>query len=249
VAGTVNLALNEKWKAEVWQTYSEKIAPRYPFNKGSQNDVTIAEFAEFFRPGTGTLWAFFNANLTDRLVRAGTSFTPKSSADQVPFTGSFLQCLQVSQIISDAVFGAGAEPLVPFQVRLEPAGSEVSEVNLSIDGQAIVYRNEPERPFAMQWPGKGANRGGILKVVGAGFTDTTQRGGDFGWFRLLWFGNPKPVAGGLVANYPLSRTGQPPVTITIRPDKTTHPFTEEFFARLNCPPAIMSGGSPVVAPR
>lgn len=250
VAGTVNLALNEKWKAEVWQTYSEKIAPRYPFNEGSQSDVTIAEFTEFFRPNNGTLWTFFNTSLADRLVRAGTTFTPKSSADQVPFTGAFLQCLQTAQVISDAVFGAGAEPIVPFQVRLEPAGSEVSEVNLSIDGQAIVYRNEPERPFAMQWPGKGPNRGGILKVVGAGFTDTTQRGGDFGWFRLLTFGGLRPVSGGgLVASYPLSRSGQPPVTITIRPDKSAHPFGEHFFARLNCPPAIMGGGAPTVAPR
>jgi type VI secretion system protein ImpL len=249
VAGTAYTALGDKWKAEVWDYYNTKIAPRYPFTRTAPDDVAIAEFGEFFKPTAGVLWQFFDKNLTDRIVRAGSAFMTKPSADPIPLTGGFLDCLSKAQDITDAVFGAGAEPSVPFSIKLEPAGAEVSEVTFTVDGQQIVYRNEPERWFPMQWPGKGATRGATLQVKGAGFTDQIPRNGDFGFFRLLEVGNVKAVAATrdaaitLVASYAPTRANQPPTTLSFRPSKSMHPLGQGFFARLKCPSVILGGGT------
>jgi type VI secretion system protein ImpL len=239
-------ALSERWKAEVWEVYSSKLAPRYPFAEVAA-EVTIPEFTEFFRPQTGTLWKFFTANLEDRLDRNGNRFQPKPSADPLPLRPDFLQCLNVAQEITDAIFGTGTDPLVPFSIKIHPVGSAISEIAFIVDGKPTTYRNEPERWLPVQWPGKGQPAGGVLRVRGAGFTDEIPRLGDFGLFRLLAAGALKPsgaISEGMAVlsgTWALTRPGQPPVSIDFKPAKTVHPFGASFFRRLRCPAAVSHG--------
>jgi type VI secretion system protein ImpL len=238
VASSGNAFLGEKWKAEVWETWNSKLANRYPFAE-SPDEVTLPEFVEFFRPQAGLLWKFYDKNLANSLERSGNTFTPKGAVDPIPFRPDFLQCLGHAQEITDAVFGAGGDPLVPFSLKMQSVGPNVSEVTFSVDGQANVYRNEPERWLATQWPGKGTTHGAALKVKGAGFADEIPRNGDFGLFRLLAAGGIKPAGAGtdglLVGNWNLTRSGEPPVTIQFRPSKGNHPFGRDFFRRMKCP--------------
>jgi type VI secretion system protein ImpL len=238
-------ALGEHWKAEVWDIYAQKIAPRYPF-ADVPSDVTIPEFAEFFRPQTGTLWKFYLTNLDSRLERSGNRFVPRASTD-MPLRPDFLQCLNVAQEITDAVFGNGTEPLVPFSIKIHPVGVAISEISFIVDGKPTIYRNEPERWLPVQWPGKAQPIGGILRVRGAGFTDEIPRLGDFGLFRLLAAGNLKAsgqIAEGmtvLAGSWTLTRPGQPPVTLDVKPSKSVHPFSPGFFKRLRCPAQVSAG--------
>ena len=141
---------------------------------------------------------------------------------------------------------------VPFSIKIHPAGSTVSEVSLTIDGNATVYRNEPERWVPVTWPGTGTPRGAVLQARGAGFNDEIPRLGDFGLFRLLEAGQLKPASslseGGqvLTGSWPLSRAGETPVTLDVRPAKTVHPFTRTLFRRLRCPASVTtaSAGAP-----
>lgn len=114
-----------------------------------------------------------------------------------------------------------------------------------IDGKKTVYRNEPERWQPAVWPGGGDKKGAVLKVKGAGFTEEIPRDGDFGFFRLLAVGGLKPSdpkkPGVFKATWELSRAGEPPVTIEIKPTKSAHPFTAGFFSAMKCPAVIMSG--------
>jgi type VI secretion system protein ImpL len=237
--------LSDGWKAEVWEIYSAKLAPRFPF-ADVPAEVSLAEFADFFRPDSGLLWKFFGANLATRLERSGTSFVPKAAADALPFRADFLQCLNVAWEITDAVFGGAPTPAVPFGVKIQPAGSGVAEISLAVDGKTVVYRNEPERWVPLQWPGPNMPRGAILQVRGAGFTDEIPRLGDFGLFRLFEAGGLKPsgaLAEGapvLVGSWLLTRAGEAPVVIEVRPAKTGHPFARTFFRRLKCPPMVTS---------
>ena len=186
-------SLSDSWKKEVWEIYNTKIAPRYPFADAAA-EVSLAEFSEFFRPETGQIWKFFGLNLATRLERAGNSYAPKAAADAMPFRPDFLQCLSVAAEITDATFGGGAAVNVPFSIKIHPAGSTVSEVSLTIDGAATVYRNEPERWVPVTWPGSGTPRGAVLQARGAGFNDEIPRLGDFGLFRLLEAGQLKPAS-------------------------------------------------------
>lgn len=241
-------SLSESWQKEVWEIYSTKLAPRYPF-ADAPAEVSLAEFTDFFRPETGLIWKFFAGNLAARLERAGNTYVPKAAADTLPFRPDFLQCLNVAAEITDATFGGAQAAAVPFGVKIHPAGSTVSEITLTVDGTPTVYRNEPERWVPMTWPGTGSPHGGTLQVRGAGFTDEIPRLGDFGLFRLLEAGglkpSPTPVEGAIVLSgaWTLSRAGEAPVTIDLRPAKSVHPFTRGMFRRLRCPQSVTTVGA------
>jgi type VI secretion system protein ImpL len=240
-------SLSGSWQKEVWETFNTKLAPRYPF-ADAPAEVSLAEFTDFFRPDSGLLWKFFAANLATRLERSGNTYVPKAAADALPFRQDFLQCLNVAIEITDATFGGAQAPSVPFGVKIHPAGRNIAEISLVIDGAATLYRNEPERWVPMTWPGTGSPRGAVLQVRGAGFTDEIPRLGDFGLFRLLEAGGLKPGAalaegaGVLSGSWALSRAGEAPVSIDVRPAKSVHPFNKGMFRRLRCPQAITTAG-------
>lgn len=240
--------LSGDWKSAVWEIFRTKIKPRYPFS-ASQSEVSLPEFAEFFRPQTGILWAFVDKNFATRLERSGKDYVPKPSSEALPYRSDFLNCLNVSQQITEAVFGTGQEPSVAFTVKIESVSPNVSEVSLVVDGKAATYRNEPERWLPVVWPGTETPRGGTLRVKGSGFTDEIPRIGDFGLFRLFSAGgldSTGKLSGGvqeLAATWSLSRSNEPPVKITVKPSKSVHPFAPNFFARLNCPPEVTVGAT------
>jgi type VI secretion system protein ImpL len=242
-------SLSESWQKEVWEIYSTKLAPRYPF-ADAPAEVSLPEFTDFFRPDSGLLWKFFATNLATRLERAGNTYVPKAAADALPFRPDFLQCLNVAAEITDATFGGAQAPSVPFSVKIHPAGSNVAEISLTVDGASTVYRNEPERWMPVTWPGTGSPRGAVLQVRGAGFTDEIPRAGDFGVFRLLEAGSLKPAAsladgaGVYSGAWTLSRAGEAPVTLDLRPAKSVHPFAKGFFRRLRCPQAVTTVSAP-----
>lgn len=236
------VSLSESWQKEVWEIYNTKLAPRYPF-ADAPAEVSLAEFTDFFRPDTGLLWKFFANNLAGRLERSGNTFAPRQAADTMPFRPDFLQCLNVAADITDAAFGGAQAPSAPFSVKIHPASANIAEISLTVDGAATVYRNEPERWIPVTWPGAGSPRGAVLQVRGAGFTDEIPRLGDFGLFRLFEAGGLKPgtlTEGTVVLNasWTLSRSGESPVTIDVRPAKSVHPFGRGFFRRLRCPAGV-----------
>lgn len=242
VSAASQAALGERWKTEVWDIWNTTLVLRFPFAKVS-SDASVLEFAEFFRPQSGVLWSFFDRELKDRLVPSGNGFVPKDSADPVPFRPDFLQCLAIAQEITKAVFGNSSEPNVPFGVNVLPAGSSDSEIRLEIDGQSIVYRNEPQRWQPARWPGRGGASGASLKVKGAGFTEQVPYDGEFGFFRFLAAGGLKPAGpdkpGIVVGTWTLKRPGEQPILIEFKPSKSIHPFTPNFFQRMKCPAAML----------
>jgi type VI secretion system protein ImpL len=239
-----NSVLQEKWKSEVYDIYSEKIAPRYPFADAPE-EVPLPEFSDFFRPTTGVMWKFYDKNLTAFLDRNGNNFVPKPTVE-AGFRADFMRCLTHAAEITDALYGTAPEPVVPFGLRMHAVGSAVSEIVFRVDGQVTTYRNEPEQWVGAQWPGKATPRMASIQVKGAGFTDEIKRNGDFGFYRLLAAGNIK--AGGPEGSYGLSFTWSRPgislVPVDIRPSKGVNPFGADFFKRLKCPLEVLAAIAP-----
>jgi type VI secretion system protein ImpL len=243
------VSLSASWQKEVWEVYSTKLQPRYPFSDAAA-EVSLAEFGDFFRPDSGLIWKFFATNLANRLERSGNTYGARAAANAMPFRPDFLQCLNVAAEITDATFGGAQAPSVPFGIKIHPASANISEISLTVDGLSTVYRNEPERWIPVVWPGTGSPHGAVLQVRGAGFTDEIPRLGDFGLFRLFEAGGLKPGAalaegaGVLSATWTLSRSGESPVNIDVRPAKSVHPFVKGLFRRLRCPASVTtaSGG-------
>ncbi len=195
-------ALSDRWKAEVWETWNTTLAPRFPFSEAGA-DASLAEFSDFFRPQLGLIWKFYDSDLKERLEKSGDKFVPKASVEPVPYLPDFLNCLNVAQEITDAVFGTLPEAKVPFAINIHGAGTDVTQIALRIDGTPTVYKNEAEHWQQTQWPGVGQTKGAGLEVQAAGFKDEIPRDGDFGLFRLLLVGGIKPEGTG---REPLSRS-------------------------------------------
>ena len=240
-------ALSDRWKAEVWEIWNSKLAPRFPFVE-SAGDASLAEFSDFFRPQSGLIWKFFDRDLSARLERSGDRFVPKAAAVPTAFLPAFLSCITVAQQITEAVFGTLPEAKVPFSINVHSPGSDISQVAFKIDGVATVYKNEPEHWQLTQWPGTGATKGAVLVVKASGFTDEIPRDGDFGLFRLLQAGGIKPSGTEstpiYVSTWTLNRPGSPPVTIELKPSKATQPFGRGFFSRMRCPMQITAAAPP-----
>jgi len=239
-------ALSDRWKAEVWETWNSKLAPRFPFVE-TGGDASLAEFSDFFRPQSGLIWKFFERDLSARLERSGDKFVPKAAAVPSAFLPAFLNCINVAQQITDAIFGTLPEAKVPFSVNVHSPGSDISQTTLRIDGVPTIQKNEAEHWQAAQWPGAGPSKGAALEVKASGFTDEIPRDGDFGLFRLLLAGGIKPAGTGqeatpiFVSTWSLNRPGSPPVTIELKPSKATQPFARGFFARMKCPMQVTAG--------
>jgi type VI secretion system protein ImpL len=239
-------ALINRWRVEVYEPF-KRLANRYPFVLSSGSDVPMPDFAEFFRPQSGTLWRYFEENLAARFIRAGNGYAVKPSEAKTNFRSDFLQCLATAQLISDAVFVDGAQqPAVPFKVKMQSTDPRISQTILKIDGETLTYGNEPEKWRAMTWPSKeGASPGASLQVKGADFEALVRReDGDFGFLRLLAAGDVKPVTPGsttLEASWRFSLQGKESrVNIQFQAPRSRHPFLPGFFSKLDCPPAIVS---------
>lgn len=242
------------WEMSAWKAWSSKLENQYPFNDAAQTDAKVEDFAEFFRPQTGQLWAFYDQTLKSSLERQGNDFIPtRRFKTQTAYREDFLTCLRRSAKITDASFG-GADPKLPavtFEVNLHSVSTDVSEVTIEVDGVSRTYTNTPEEWLAVQWPAKDAkSRGAKVKVRGfSGLNEEIVRLGDFGLFHLLEAADVRPgtaAAKGaevpvLVATWKLRSQSDAVVKIDVRPTRTDAPFARGFFAGLKCPRVITKG--------
>ena len=242
-------AVGADWESSVWTKWHDKLEGKYPF-ASSPSDATLDDFVNFFAPGDGTLWSFYDEALKPTLDRSGTTFSPsrrfRSSVDYAP---EFLDvCLKRGRQITDVLFAPKTDhAAVVFDLNLHGVSPTIGEVTFEVDGVSHVYRNEPEEWLTITWPGK-TPHGARLRVRGTGgMSEDIKRPGDFGLFRLLDAADLKPGrAGGrsdgtptLVATWNLrGSTDAAFVSIDLRPARNENPLTPGFFRDYQCPRAI-----------
>ena len=241
------------WEVTAYKAWSTKVGPLYPFDEAARDDVRLDDFASFFRPQAGQLWAFYDQTLKSSLELQGDVFVPaRRFQSAVAYSDPFLACLRDAKRVTDAFFDLGAkDPSLAFDLKLHSVSPDVSEVTLEIDGVARTYKNSPEEWTRLEWPAKDAKaRGGRVKVTGLGGLDEEiVRSGDFGFFRLLGAAEVKPgqAAGAapgdppvLVATWSLRTQKGAVVKMDLRPARASAPFQRGFFGALRCPRLITS---------
>ncbi|WP_394842738.1 type VI secretion system membrane subunit TssM [Pendulispora brunnea] len=238
-----------QWETEVWQAkWQPKLMGRYPFSS-SGPDAPLADFVEFFRPGDGALWGFYDATLKSMIDHSGNKFSAsRRLRSAVPFEGEFMNnCLSRGWDITETVFpkstDAKVEPGVVFDVNLHSVSEKVAEVYFEVEGVNRTYRNEPERWLTVTWPGKGAH-GAKLRVRGEGLNEEIGRQGDFGLFHLLDAAEiTRGTAGDkavLIATFDIRGTKPPAqVKLDIKPAREQNPLQGGFFRGYQCPRRIV----------
>ncbi|HEX8789700.1 MAG TPA: type VI secretion system membrane subunit TssM [Polyangiaceae bacterium] len=259
VLGDVAGAAGGQWELDVWQKWHDKLEGKYPFEDSAQ-EATLADYSEFFKPGKGLLWTFYDKRLSASLERSGDTFVPVTRFQHaIRFTPEFLQCYARGAVFTDQTFAPNAEqPSIAFDVDLHSVSENVSEVTLEIDGVSKTYRNTPEEWLHAEWPAKEPKaRGANIRVRGYDSLDEAiTRSGDFGIFRILDAASSIEAGteGGrpdgqptIVATWKL-RTENAWVRIDIRPQRADNAFSsylepkhERMFRNYKCPRVVSAG--------
>jgi type VI secretion system protein ImpL len=187
VAGKTMGVLDARWRAEVVPFCRRAIANRYPFSLGSDGEVSLQDFGQFFGPG-GKLDQFFNNNLAEYIDTNVSPWRVHSSvADIIHINAAALQQMQLARKIQRAFFSqGGAMPATSFD--LKPVGMDPNTTHfmLNIDGQRVNYSHGPLVSETLKWPGSSA-----FSQVQIQFSPATSIGGSrtehgaWAWFRML----------------------------------------------------------------
>ena len=237
------------WGTSVYGHCTAKLHDKYPFLARAPRDASLQDFTEFFRPETGTLWAFYGQNVKASIEKRGSEFLPSQRFDQkTPYSSEFLRFLKRADEITNVFFDEGSKtPLLEFKINLHSVSADVAEVTLEIDGKAYTYKNTPDDWMVVVWPAKeAAARRASVRVRGfSGLVEEILNEGDFALFRLLRQAKlDHGTAGGrpgdeatIVATWKVE-SQKAEVKMDLKPARSNHPFRQGFFDDFRCPRTI-----------
>ena len=184
VAGGARSHLNNLWTSEILPFCREAIQGRYPFDKGSARDTTLADFGQLFGPG-GLLETFFKTNLAPLVDTSRRQWRWVNADLGIP--ASVLTAFQRAATIRDAFFAAGAKvPGVEFALTPTSLDPRATQVTLDLGGQLLDYRHGPIKAQVLKWPPPDGF--GQVRLVFTGVDGKTPgqtEEGSWAWFRVL----------------------------------------------------------------
>ncbi|HKJ17021.1 MAG TPA: type VI secretion system membrane subunit TssM [Xanthomonadales bacterium] len=187
VAGRTMAALQARWQAEVVPFCSNALSNRYPFSPGSDSEVSLQDFGQFFGPG-GVLDRFFQNNLAEYVDTNSRPWRVRPGvADVIRISDAALRQLEIARRIQRAFFAHGGD-LPATQFDLQPVGMDPKSTHftLNLDGQTLNYSHGPLVSNSMRWPSEST-----FSQVQIQFSPDTSEGGSrtdngaWAWFRLL----------------------------------------------------------------
>ncbi len=213
-----------QWCTSVVLPFQRTLNQRYPFAKQGQ-DAALADLAEFYRPGSGIIWAFYESALKRDVPQVGGQFSLQQGASVgAMYKQELVRFLNRSLYLTSVLFPPRAEkPRVDFEVRVRPSPG-IAQVLFTIDGQVVDFHNGPEKWIRIAWPGEGGKPGASLRVKGASIDETLAQDGEWGLFRLLDKGTVSANPGERFFTVRFRLRTQNDVTIDVRPARSENPF-------------------------
>ena len=160
--------INKVWNAQVYQTFQQSLANKYPFQPDAKVEAGTAEIGQVFGPD-GAISKFVGTTLGPLAVRRGDVLSARTWGDMgltlMPeFTTGFSNW--VAPLAGGAASGStqAAEPQTVFEMLPQPA-SGVTEYTVEIDGQQMRYRNAQPQWTHFVWPNAQGTPGAKLTVT------------------------------------------------------------------------------------
>jgi type VI secretion system protein ImpL len=203
--------LNRVWTAQVYEPFQKTLANKYPFDARSRIEASPQDIAKIFGP-EGAISKFGVEAMGPMVIRRGDSVAPKTwgeiglrlRPEFIDRFGIWVAALEGAAAASGGGASPGASPAAApasdqamFQIL--PQGSPgISEYTLTIDGQALKYRNTAPDWITMVWP----NHSG---VAGVRLSAVTNEGksieflnepGAFGFSRMIELAARKRIGEG-----------------------------------------------------
>ena len=141
--------LGERWEKDVYGTYYEKLASRYPFNPDSKKDVSLEDFDAFFSP-TGIFTSFYEDNLKI-FIEEGGSLSNSEDGKSVIGEGVISQLKRVNEI-QTAFFNKKGSVDVQFSIEPVEMSPNKRRGLITVDGQIVPYNHGPRNRVGLIWP-------------------------------------------------------------------------------------------------
>ena len=165
---------------------ARSVPGKYPFAKGSAQDLGVQDFVNVFKSG-GELDSFFASNLAAFVDKSGAAWRLKSTGEgSPPVTASTLRQFQNAEAIRIAFLGGGSSPSVTVDLAVIAADGEVT---LDYDGASHKMRTGAAGP-RVSWPARPGAR------LALGGQQLAAAEGPWALFRLIDKGTPEPGSGG-----------------------------------------------------
>lgn len=235
VVGGAAAEVKDQLNTQVGQSCGQLVAGRYPFERASKDDVKLADFSRVFAQG-GLLDQFFTTNLAQMVDTSVKPWRWKSTGGAaLGLSNDSISQFERAAAIRDTFFGPGAQaPRIEFDIKVVELTPDLAQVQLVIDGQAIVYRHGPVIAQRMQWPGAGG-----VSEVRIVFTGLDQRmtsrsfEGPWAFYRFLdELGQPGASADRL--NIPVG-IGQSGALFELVAGSAINPLRTELLSGFHCP--------------
>jgi type VI secretion system protein ImpL len=177
--------LSRRYAQAVASECRELVEGRYPFARGSQNDVPLADFGRVFGYG-GVFDTFFKENLAALVDVSRNPWRWREGAAQIGGSEALLRQFQQAQRIRDVYFKPGSQlPEARFTLTPDSLDAGATRFTLELDGQTLDYRHGPQQSRQMTWPGTAAGQVAIAFEERGGGGPSVVKQGPWAWFRAL----------------------------------------------------------------
>jgi type VI secretion system protein ImpL len=216
------------------------VLSKFPFNPNAGAEATPQEIAGLLRPGTGSLWAFYNEVLQPLLQKQGTTYVGQGGGTRL--TPGFITFFNKLAMLSEAMFKDTPEPRLTFNVEPQLTAG-IQAVTMTVDGERVSSsRNRESRRFI--WPGSGRESKLTAQVGAAEVTVAGPHQGSWGFLRVFYEADPGQSIGGTAhrAEWTRARGGTLPPGSRIAVDISTptapgltQMFRRSYFMGTFCP--------------
>jgi type VI secretion system protein ImpL len=141
--------LEREWFREVYQPFAQNLAPFYPFRAGTDRDVGLQDFEQFFAPG-GTLQTFY-----DQKLKLFVEDHPQQSG-ALAHSGLLKRKVTVALASAEAIRRAyfTTSGSLDVEFALEPLNltSNKRRSVMNLDGQLVEFNHGPRQSIPLVWP-------------------------------------------------------------------------------------------------
>lgn len=223
--------VSREWHQQVYASYSDHLAARYPLHAGAESETSLANFTDFFGPD-GIESTFFNDFLKPfidtrkwQLRRVnGRSLTISSQA---------MAQLQRARQLRQAYYPNNRAQL-GFSLRLKPLKMDagIKRFSLELGRSRLSYTHGPQLNKEASWRGGEDDRVRVLFEDLNGDTHPAQYHGDWAWLHLLDAAELQTAGNAIDATFSIgSRKSQYRLTA----NTSANPLNTQLLHGYRCP--------------
>jgi type VI secretion system protein ImpL len=248
--GTTVSSVQQALGDQVTRVCQQIVTNRYPFERRSEREVPLADFARLFAPG-GILDRFFKDNLEQYVDRSKQPWAWRlDSRVARALSPGTLREFQRAAEIRDAFFPTGGNtPSFTMSVTPLTLSGDAATAKFEINGTPVSSQQGVNAPVNVQWPGGGIGRTAITLTLGGGgggggffgggfFSPQAimlERQGTWSFFRVLDAGSLLKQGDGVVATFVI---GGRELSYQFNVGSLANPLVLQALREFRCPSGI-----------